>query len=503
MNPPFKTIHRIAVIGGGITGLAALRELRLARESGSAVNEILIEADNRLGGVIRTESVDGYTLEAGPDSFLTEKPEAADLCRELGLADQLMGSNDGARRTGILHRGRLETLPDGLYFFIPSKLTPIFTTPLLSLPAKLGMLRELLIRPAKNSERNRDDESVAQFIRRHFGRQMLENIVDPLLSGVYGGDSELLSARFVLARFCAMESEHGSLIRAILRARSRAAAVPPRPIFTTLRAGLGELISRLTPPTPFPGPGLESHVWLQARVTGIEKHDSGHSQPNVPEPRYAIRLEDGEAVAADAVILALPAFECSRLLKPLDAAVGAGLGGIPYSPALTIALAFDETVTQQLPPGFGFLAPKKEGRRLLACTFVHQKFNHRTPAGKALLRCFLGGAGDPSVLSLDDVELISTVRNELREILGLRAAPLFYRVARWPHAMPQYTVGHEKRLAMIQQGLKNLDGVFLAGNAYSGIGISDCIRTGRAAAREALQSVSAANPSLASSRALS
>ncbi|HUY13234.1 MAG TPA: protoporphyrinogen oxidase [Terriglobia bacterium] len=499
MNPTFTTTHRIAVIGGGITGLAALRELRLARESGGAVSEILIEANNRLGGVIRTEYVDGFTLEAGPDSFLTEKPETAELCRELGLADQMIGSNDAARRTGILHLGRLETLPDGLYFFIPSKLTPIFTTPLLSLSAKFGMLRELLIRPAKNFERDRDDESVAQFIRRHFGQQMLENIVDPLLSGVYGGDSELLSAHSVLPRFCAMERDHGSLIRAILRARSRTAAMPSRPIFTTLRRGLGELIARLTPPAPAAGPGLERQVWLQTRVTAIEKHAWEHSDSNAPASRYTIRLEDGKAVEADAIILALPAYECRHLLKPLDAVLGAGLGEIAYSPALTIALAFDETVTRQLPPGFGFLVPKKEGRRVLACTFVHQKFNHRAPAGKALLRCFLGGAGDPSVLGLDDGEMISTVRSELQEILGLRAEPLFHRLSRWPLAMPQYTVGHAKRLAMIQQGIKNLGGVFLAGNAYSGIGISDCIRTGRAAAREALQSVSAANPSLATS----
>ncbi len=482
------------MIGGGITGLVAVRDLRLARESGDAVSEILIEASGRLGGVIRTESVDGFTIEAGPDSFLTEKPEAAELCHELGLGDELIGSNDAERRTGILHRGRLVTLPDGLYFFVPSKLQPILTTPLLSLSAKFGMLRELFLRPAKDTESDSEDESAGKFIRRHFGKQMLENIVDPLLSGVYGGDSELLSMRSVLPRFCAMEKEHGSLIRAILRARNRASQTPRlQPIFTTLRDGLGELIGRLTLPLQPVGPSMESRVWLQTRVTHIEKNAGMSSGPEGLRPHYMIQLDSGKSLEADAIILALPAYECSRLLTPLDAGLGAPLGEIPYNSALTVALAFDAPVARELPLGFGFLVPKKERRRLLACTFVHQKFNHRTPPGKALLRCFLGGAGDHRVLDLDHHEIISTVRKELQEILGLRAEPLFHRLYRWPRAMPQYTVGHARRLAAIQESIMNLPGIFLAGNAYSGIGISDCIRTGRAAALGALQYLSSAH----------
>ncbi|MGH9454566.1 MAG: protoporphyrinogen oxidase, partial [Terriglobia bacterium] len=370
--------YRVAVIGGGIAGLAALRELRRSRESGRPVSEFLLEASGRLGGVIRTECVDAFAIEAGPDSFLTEKPEAAELCREIGLGDELIGSNDAARRTGILHRGRLVTLPDGLYFFIPSRLQPIITTPLLSLSTKVRMLRELFIRPTGNSERGTEDESVAQFIRRHFGQAMLENIVDPLLSGVYGGDAELLSMRSVLPRFCAMEKEQGSLIRAILRARTRAPKASSfRPIFTTLRGGLGGLIARLTPPDLPAGPATERRVWLQARVEKIERSDARPHEPGRAASRYTIRLRDGKSLEADAVILALPAYECSRLLMPFDGALGSAFGEIQYSSALTVALAFGESAARQLPLGFGFLVPKKEGRHLLACTFVHQKFGHR------------------------------------------------------------------------------------------------------------------------------
>ncbi|MGH9431887.1 MAG: protoporphyrinogen oxidase, partial [Terriglobia bacterium] len=368
-------------------------------------------------------------------------------------------------------------------------LRPIATAPLLPLSTKLLMVRELFIRATGDSERGKEDESVAQFVRRHFGRPMLENIVDPLLSGVYGGDSEFLSMRSVLPRFCTMEKGQGSLIRAILRARARAPrASSSRPIFTTLRSGLSEMIARLTPPAQPGESPTESRVWLQTPVAKVESKAAGHAGIG-QAPRYTIRFDDGRSLEAHAIILALPGYECSRLLTPLDGALGAALGEISCSSALTVALAFDEAV--QIPPGFGFLVPKKEGRRMLACTFVHQKFNHRAPPGKALLRCFFGGAGNERVLEMDDREVVSLAQKELKEILGLRAEPLFHRVYRWPRAMPQYNVGHEKRLAAIQESKKNLPGIFLAGNSYSGIGISDCIRTGKAAAQEAIQYLSA------------
>jgi len=492
---------RVAVLGGGIAGLAAAYTLAVARQSGVPVDELLIEGRDRLGGVIRTEHIDGFVIEAGPDSFLAEKPEAAALARELGLGESLIGSNDSQRRTYILHRGRLVPLPDGLMFLVPTRLWPMVTTSLLPFSSKLAMAAELLARrPSGNSDRDAD-ESVASFVRRHFGEAMLENVADPLLAGVYGGDSGALSVRSVLPRFFEMERQHGSLTRATLRAmrqRQKARAksrgtsqldsggpgAAPRnalPLFMTLRDGLeqltGKLIERLD----------MSRVHLGQRVTGIEAAPGGPGgAADRCSRRYQIFCEDGLAFDAGAIVLAMPAHQCSRLLSSLHPTLGGLLGEIPYSSSMTVSLGYSEGATEQLPHGFGYLVPRKEGRRMLACTFVHRKFNHRAPEGKALLRCFLGGSRDPEALNLSDEEVITLVRQELKEILDFSFEPLFCRIHRWPASMAQYPVGHAERLRKIQSRLEDLPGIYLAGNAYSGIGISDCIRTGRAAAQRAI-----------------
>ncbi|HEV2177883.1 MAG TPA: protoporphyrinogen oxidase [Terriglobia bacterium] len=477
---------RIAVLGGGISGLTAAYTLARARESGAPIEEFLIEASDRLGGLIQTERAEGFVIEAGPDSFLAEKPEAAALCRELGLGDSLIGSNDAGRRTYILHRGRLVPLPDGLMLMVPTRLWPVLATPLLGWTSKLAIVTEPL-RAARGHRANgptngpaASDESVSSFVRRHFGRGMVENIADPLLAGVFGGDSERLSARSALPRFWEMEREHGSLTRAVLEARRRrtaqanaASAEPAPPLFMTLREGLGAIVDALRP-------RLESsRLCLERRVLVLERRRA--------EPTgYIIRCEGGGAYEADALVLALPAHECARLISPLDSALGVQLGAIPYTGALTVALAYGPGVREALPGGFGFLVPRKEGKRMLACTFVHAKFDHRAPNSHALLRCFLGGARDPDTLRRSDNEIVSTVRRELRAILGLDAEPLFHRIYRWPSAMPQYEVGHAERVSQIEHRLDSNPGLFLAGNTYSGIGISDCIRTGRTAATKAV-----------------
>jgi oxygen-dependent protoporphyrinogen oxidase len=485
MTPISTPSHRIAILGGGITGLAALHELR---QNSHTSPGILIEASRQTGGVISTAHMAGFTIESGPDSFLTEKPEALELCRELGLGGELMGSNDADRRTYILHRGRLEPLPEGLFFFVPGEVLPIITSRLLPWSAKFQMLGEFFLRPAEHLKAGQQDESVAQFIRRHFGPSMLEAIVDPLLSGVYGGDAELLSMRSVLPRFLEMEAKYGSLIRATLRARKHAASTNrSQSIFTTLREGLGHLVCRLTACAEAANATSCFQICLESRVTQIELKSPESPEAGGSKRRYVIRLEGGRSHEAEVIIMALPAYEAGHLLAPLDAALGAALSAIPYSSTLTAALAFDETVARQLPPGFGFLVPKKEGRRMLASTFVHQKFNHRAPVGKALLRCFLGGARDPDTLEMEDSEILISVRQELEQILGIRAEPLFSLIHRWPRAMPQFNTGHSQRLAAIEEHIRKLPGVFLAGNAYSGIGIADCVRTGRAAARKAIQ----------------
>jgi protoporphyrinogen/coproporphyrinogen III oxidase len=476
------SLRRIAVLGGGISGLTAAYTLAQARRAGAPVEEFLIEASERLGGVIQTERVEGFVVEGGPDSFISEKPEAAALCRELGLGDLLIGSNDAERKTYILHRGHLVPLPDGLMLLVPTRFWPLMNSPLLSFGSKVGIIGEWFAQPRKAGD---TDESVASFVRRHFGDAMLENIVEPLLAGVYGGDSGSLSVASVLPRFVEMERKYGSLVRGALETKwnrdkvskgSKSPAKPKTPsLFMTMKNGLGELIKSL-------GDRLEpSCLHLGQRVIGIERVTPDWRSP------YRICCEGNVSYEADAIVLALPAHECAKLLPTLSPALAEALGAIPYSTAATLTLGFDARAVKSLPPGFGFLVPKKEGRKLVACTFVHKKFPYRVPEGKAMLRCFLGGARDPEVLQHSDEEILKSVWRELCSILILHDEPLFWQVSRWPSAMAQYTVGHQKRVERIRNQIEKFPRIYLAGNAYSGIGLSDCIRTGRNAAKQALE----------------
>lgn len=473
---------RTAIIGGGIAGLAAAYELEKARQGGATVEYTLFEARVRLGGALASEIVEGAVLERGPDSFLTEKPAAAELCRELGLGDDLLPSNDADRKTYIVVHNRLVSLPDGLMFLIPTKLIPTALTPLFSLPTKLRMGLELLHPPRPKGDR---DESVAALVERHYGAEAVDRLADPLLSGIYGGDSSLLSARTVLPRLVEMETQYGSLTRGMLaaHAKMRAAAAgkaggnngqprPPRAIFTALRYGMQQLVdaivSRLDP----------ASIRVASPVSSLERVANGW------------RVESaGEARLYDSVILASPAWAAGVLLSSTDSLLAEDLGGIPYSSSITVNLVYDEGQVGRLPEGFGFLVPASEGRSMLACTFVHRKFLGRTPPGKVVLRAFLGGMRNEALLAETDETLVATVRRELTAILGNRvipasAEPEHVQVSRWRRAMAQYAVGHQERRKRIIERVAALPGLRLAGNAYDGIGIPDCIRLGRQAARE-------------------
>jgi len=353
------------------------------------------------------------------------------------------------------------------------------------------MLREFFLPPRARAACG--DESVAGFVRRHFGQAALEKIADPLLAGVFGGDSEQLSVRSVLPRFVEMEEQHGSLTRAAIglrRQRRQASSAigeagsrTPAPLFLTLKDGMGSLVDTLSARLDV------ARLHLGRRAVAI-----GRAGAHKLGAAYAIRTEDGAVQPADAVILALPAYECARLLAPLDSPLAEALGGIPYSSSLTVSLGYDPPAGCKLPPGFGFLAPRSAGCRLLAATFVHQKFAHRVPPGGALLRGFLGGVRDAAVLDLAEEEIARLVRGELESVLKLCAEPDIVRITRWPASMPQYVAGHGERLERIRSSLAGtggLGGLFLAGNAYSGVGISDCIRTARAAAEGAREFVAA------------
>jgi protoporphyrinogen/coproporphyrinogen III oxidase len=482
MSADEGSFRRIAVVGGGISGLTAAYTLAQARRRGTPVSEFVIEGSDRLGGVIRTDLLEGFVLEGGPDSFISEKPEAAALCRELGLEDSIIGSNDEERQTYILHNGNLVPLPEGLMLLAPTRIWPFLSSPLLPFDSKLMVATEWFVTPTKPRE---TDESIATFVRRHFGNAMLDNIVEPLLAGVYGGDAKSLSVESVLPRFREMEHRYGSLIRGAsatkrqwkktTKGKGRGEQVLTS-LFMTLKNGLSELVG-----------ALEAHldpsrIHLGQRVVAIDRIEQHHWKSP-----YRIHCEDNQTFEADAVVLALPVYECANFFASLKGDLAETFRAIPYTSAITVNLGFDEEVAQLLPPGFGFLVPRKESSRLLACTFVHNKFPNRAPEGKALLRCFLGGSRDPEVFQLTNNEIILKIRQELRAILGLNATPLFSRISRWPSAMAQYNVGHEDRIVRIMNLIEKYPRLYLAGNAYSGIGLSDCIRTGREAATRAME----------------
>lgn len=443
------------IIGGGISGLSAAYYL-----SKAGIRPTLIEREPRLGGVIRTETVAGCVLEAGPDSFLSVKPWAMDLIRELGLAGEVIGSNDHLRVTYIRKHGGLVALPDGLMLMIPTRILPMVWTRLLSWPAKLRMSLEYFRRPLRAP---RPDCSVAEFVTDHYGAEAVEYLAEPLLAGVYGGDPHNLSVVSVLPRFIELESGYGSLTKGILAERRRAAA-QSAPLFRTLKRGLGHLVEALQAATN-PAPEV-----VHGAAEVVERRGDG----------YGVRI-DGEWLEAAGVVLACPAYQAGALVEGLDRDLAALLASVPYSSSMTIALGYEKAGFPHPLNGFGFLVPKRERHRLVACTWVGTKFSYRVPEGMVLLRCFLGGE-EASVLSESDDALIVAVREELREIMGLRVAPVFTRIARWPRSMAQYTVGHQERVAQVEARLRQTPGLYLAGNAYYGIGIPDCIRMGKQAA---------------------
>ncbi len=457
-------MKRVAIIGGGISGLAAAFELEEKRRSGQDVDYVLYESSPRLGGVLRTEVIDGCVVEAGPDSFVSEKPWAADLCRALGLGDQLIGSNDADRKTYILTRRRLVEMPDGLMFMVPTKILPTGLSPLFSWKTKLRMARELFQPPHAVEH----DESVAEFVRRHYGPEMVDRLADPLLSGVYGGEADSLSVRAVLPRFAEMERNHGSLGRAMLAARKKASSGPRKPavpLFTSLKNGMehmaNSVVTRLTP----------ASLRTSCRVDTIRREGHGWF------------LSTGATSEQfDAVVVATPGPAAASLLRTVSPELSHELDAVGYSSSITVGLGYDRGVRESLPPGFGFLVPRSEGKRLLAATFVHNKFPHRAPGDRALLRCFFAGENAKQVWELGDEQVVAIVRNELQQILGVRDEPVFARVYRWKSAMAQYGVGHLERLQRIDQLTRPLAGLALAGNAYRGIGVPDCVRSGREAA---------------------
>jgi oxygen-dependent protoporphyrinogen oxidase len=450
--------RRVVIVGGGISGLSAAYYLAKL-----GVHSMIVERRPRLGGVIETETAHGCVLEAGPDSFLAIKPAAMDLIRELGLAGDAISSNDHLRVTYVRKGGRLVPLPDGLMLMIPTKIWPMLASPLVGWGSKLRMAAEWFRKPAIRAAA---DRSVADFVGEHYGREAVDYLAEPLLAGVYGGDPAKLSVASVLPRFVELEARYGSLTKGVLRERRKAAqTAKSQPLFQTLKHGLGQMVSAMMAAMD-PQPEV-----LHGEAEALERSAAG----------YRLRI-GGEWLETERVVLACPAYEAGALAGALDAKLGALLGAIPYSHSITISLGYAKAGFHPL-NGFGFLVPKRERRSLVACTWVGTKFSYRVPSDLAVLRCFVGGE-DASVLEANDETLVRDIRSELADIMGVTQTPLFTRIARWPRSMAQYTVGHAARIAEIETRAAALAGLHLAGNAYSGIGIPDCIRMGKAAAEK-------------------
>lgn len=456
------TNKNVVVIGGGISGLSAAYDLTRA-----GVPCTLIEQQPRLGGVIDTRTASGCTLEGGPDSFLTAKPDALKLIKELGLENEVIGSNDHQRTTYIMKHDRLVALPEGVMMIVPTRVMPMVKSPLLGWPTKMRMGLEYFRKPG--SPKDGQDRSVADFVTEHFGQETLDYLAEPLLSGVYGGDPAQLSVASVLPRFVQMEKQSGSLVRAVLESR-RKNSTSPGPLFTTLKSGLGKIVDSLS----------KTLKVCHATARTIQKTESGF--------RILVTEKDGEHwLEANDVIVACPAWSAARLLVGVNGELAELLGQIDYSSSLTLSLIYRKSDFDGRQAGFGFLVPQKERRRLAACTFVGTKFNNRVPDDRIVLRCFFGGISDGAVLDERDESIVNMAREELRRILGLTATPIDQVIARWSRSMAQFTVGHQKRVQTILGLTASIPGLHLAGNGYEGIGIPDCIRTGRAAAKNIIE----------------
>ncbi len=467
-------MKRVAIVGGGIAGLSAAYYLEKARRNGAELEWTLLEKSGRLGGVARTEYRDGYILEAGPDSFLTEKPEASQLCRELGIGGELIPSNDFQRKTYIVVKNRLVPIPDGLQFMVPTRLLPMVTTPLFSPGAKLRMATEWFRRPRNGNQRESanlaedacQDESVGSFVRRHFGQEMVDRVAEPMLSGVFGGDVDRLSVHAVLQRFVAMEREYGSLVKATLKKRKVSSGAAPAPLFTSLRTGVQQMVDALLAALP------SAALRTGQAATALRHSNQGW------------QVETSEASETfDDVLLGVPAPTAAALVSTVDSEISSRLAKIQYTSSVAVALAYSRA---ELPPGFGFLVPRSEGRKMMACTFVHNKFSGRAPEGAALIRCFFSNSRVPDLLSHSDDEFEAIARQEMKDILGLEAQPHFCCVFRWAQALPQYETGHLERAAEIESRLADAPGLQLIGNSLYGVGIPDCIKSARLATEKIL-----------------
>ena len=454
-------MSHIIIIGGGISGLAAAHHLNEQH-----IHVTLLEASSRLGGTIQTEHRDGFLLERGPDSFISEKPHALALAKRLGLESRLVQTNEQFRRSFIVRDGRLRAVPEGFQLLAPSRLWPFITSDIFSIAGKARMAADLVL-PRKRAN-GVNDESLASFVRRRLGVEALERMAQPMVGGIYTADPETLSLRATLPRFLEMEREHRSLILAMLR-QGRAQKVGTSgarySLFLSFDRGMQVLVDALSEQ-------IKADIRLNTRAVGLKRNGSA----------WIVNTNDGAELRADAICVALPAYHAATLLNDTHERLAEKLRQIKYASTATINFAYRRAAISHPLNGFGFVVPFVEQRSLLACTFSSVKFSGRAPEGCVLLRAFAGGALQPEIFALDEGDMRVRVETGLRDLLGITEDPLFVEIAKWKDSMPQYEVGHLERVTEIEKLISEIPGLALAGNAYRGAGIPDCIRSGEAAA---------------------
>ncbi|RME81160.1 MAG: protoporphyrinogen oxidase [Caldilineae bacterium] len=455
-------VRRVIIIGGGMAGMATAYYLeKEAKQRGLLLRYTLLEAGSRLGGKMLTEYVDGFTIEAGPDSFITQKPAALDLALELGLEDSLIPTNEENKGVYVYHGGRLKALPEGVMLIVPTKVAPFVLSSLFTPWGKLRMGMDLVLPPRRDD----GDETLAEFIRRRLGEEALDRLAEPLMSGIYNAEAEHQSIMATFPRFRAMEKRHGSLIRGMLAARKQPrragnGRTRARTVFMSLRGGVGELAARL-------GAALSGEVRLQAEARRVWREGAG----------YKVALKEGEVLEADAVVVATPAQAAAALLEDVRSDLSAALRRLRTVSTGTVSLAYRQQDFPRGLKGFGFVIPRSARRRINAVTWSSLKWSYRAPDGYVLLRVFFGGSRHPEVFALDDDRLLALVQSELAVTMGLAAKPVLSRIYRWPNASPQYDVGHLERVAALEAACPA--GLYLTGSPYRGVGLPDCVQQGR------------------------
>ncbi len=473
-------MKKVVIIGAGISGLSTAYFLKV--DSAEDLDITIIEKKSTLGGNINTQKFDGYLVEGGPDSFLSEKPWAMALCKRIGLTEELLPTNAEHQKTYIYSKKKLHPMPEGLILMIPTKVMPLAYSSLLSLRGKIRMGLELFI-PRRRST---SDESFGHFVKRRLGREALNKIAEPFIAGVHGGDPDKMSIKASFPKFVQMEEEHGSLIKGMIkrmasfkkmsegRRESDKDGVKIRTtMFMSLRGGMSTMVDTLLTKIK------DVEIKTETTVTDIAISNNG----------YTISLEGEDSISADSVVICTPAYSASTIFRSLNRALHEKLLTIPYTSTSTISMSFKRSQIKNSIDGFGFVVPKSEGKRIIGSTWSSIKWEGRAPDDELLLRCFVGGALHEDLLEGTDEEVMTMVLEDLKSIMDIEGEPVMRRMFRYKKAMPQYTIGHTERVEGIEHELHSYSGLFVTGSAYHGIGISDTVREAEDTAKKVLETL--------------